>query len=221
MEELNNLKYIKLFSILLLIYAFIGGFLFDVPALPILNESIRVLYFHVPMWFTMIFLLLLSCINSFYFISRKKIIYDTKSHTYTSVAVFFGFLGIISGMIWAKFTWGSFWTNDPKLNGSAITLLIYLSYFLLRSSISDEIKKAKISSVYNIFAFAMLIPLIFILPRMTDSLHPGSGGNPGFNVYDMNSQLRIVFYPSVLGFILLGIWISKLKLVINVLKNDN
>ncbi len=221
MEELNNLKYIKLFSILLLIYAFIGGFLFDVPALPILNESIRVLYFHVPMWFTMIFLLLLSCINSFYFISRKKIIYDTKSHTYTSVAVFFGFLGIISGMIWAKFTWGSFWTNDPKLNGSAITLLIYLSYFLLRSSISDEIKKAKISSVYNIFAFAMLIPLIFILPRMTDSLHPGSGGNPGFNVYDMNSQLRIVFYPSVLGFILLGIWISKLKLVLNVLKNDN
>ena len=221
MEELNNLKYIKLFSILLLIYAFIGGFLFDVPALPILNESIRVLYFHVPMWFTMIFLLLLSCINSFYFISRKKIIYDTKSHTYTSVAVFFGFLGIVSGMIWAKFTWGSFWTNDPKLNGSAITLLIYLSYFLLRSSISDEIKKAKISSVYNIFAFAMLIPLIFILPRMTDSLHPGSGGNPGFNVYDMNSQLRIVFYPSVLGFILLGIWISKLKLVLNVLKNDN
>ena len=221
MEELKNLKYIKLFSILLLIYAFIGGFLFDVPALPILNESIRVLYFHVPMWFTMIFLLLLSCINSFYFISRKKIIYDTKSHTYTSVAVFFGFLGIVSGMIWAKFTWGSFWTNDPKLNGSAITLLIYLSYFLLRSSISDEVKKAKISSVYNIFAFAMLIPLIFILPRMTDSLHPGSGGNPGFNVYDMNSQLRIVFYPSVLGFILLGIWISKLKLVLNVLKNDN
>ena len=221
MEELNNLKYIKLFSILLLIYAFIGGFLFDVPALPILNESIRVLYFHVPMWFTMIFLLLLSSINSFYFISRKKIIYDTKSYTYTSVAVFFGFFGIASGMIWAKFTWGSFWTNDPKLNGSAITLLIYLSYFLLRSSISDEVKKAKISSVYNIFAFAMLIPLIFILPRMTDSLHPGSGGNPGFNVYDMNSQLRIVFYPSVLGFILLGIWISKLKLVLNVLKNDN
>ncbi len=67
----------------------------------------------------------------------------------------------------------------------------------------------------------MLIPLIFILPRMTDSLHPGSGGNPGFNVYDMNSQLRMVFYPSVLGFIFLGIWISKLKLVLNVLKNDN
>ena len=123
-------------------------------------------------------------------------------------------------MIWAKFTWGTFWTNDPKLNGSAITLLIYFSYFLLRSSIRDEIKRAKISSVYNIFAFAMLIPLIFILPRMTDSLHPGNGGNPGFNVYDMNSQLRIVFYPAVFGFVFLGLWISNLRLRINILTRD-
>ena len=58
----------------------------------------------------------------------------------------------------------------------------------------------------------MLIPLIFILPRLTDSLHPGNGGNPGFNVYDLDSQLRIVFYPAVVGFILLGIWITDIKL---------
>ena len=107
---------------------------------------------------------------------------------------------------------GTFWTNDPKLNGSAIGLLIYFGYFILRSSIEDESKKGKISSVYNVFAFSMLIPLIFILPRLTDSLHPGNGGNPGFNVYDMNSQLRLVFYPAVTGFIFLGLWISDLRL---------
>ena len=83
---------------------------------------------------------------------------------------------------------------------------------MLRNSIKDESKKGKISSVYNVFAFAMLIPLIFILPRLTDSLHPGNGGNPGFNVYDLDSQLRIVFYPAVVGFILLGIWITDIKL---------
>ena len=83
---------------------------------------------------------------------------------------------------------------------------------MLRNSIKDESKKRKISSVYNVFAFAMLIPLIFILPRLTDSLHPGNGGNPGFNVYDLDSQLRIVFYPAVVGFILLGIWITDIKL---------
>ena len=66
----------------------------------------------------------------------------------------------------------------------------------------------------------MLIPLIFILPRLTDSLHPGNGGNPGFNVYDLNSQLRIVFCPAVIGFICLGLWISDIKLKIQKINNN-
>ena len=215
------MKFIKFFCVVLLTYTLIAGFLFDVPRLPILNETIRALYFHVPMWFTMIFLLLLSSFNSYKYINTGKNYYDIKSYNYANVAVYFGVLGLLTGMIWAKFTWGTFWTNDPKLNGSAIGMLIYLGYFVLRRSLKDESKRGKISSVYNVFAFAMLIPLIFILPRMADSLHPGNGGNPGFNVYDMNSQLRIVFYPAVVGFILLGIWITDLRLKIDELKKIN
>jgi len=206
------MKLLKIFCVLLLTYTVIAGFLFDVPKLAILNETIRVLYFHVPMWFTMIFLLLMSSLNAYKFIANGDKNFDVKSYNYANVGVYFGVLGLITGMFWAKYTWGTYWTNDPKLNGSAIGLLIYFSYFVLRSSIKDESKKGKISSVYNVFAFAMLIPLIFILPRLTDSLHPGNGGNPGFNVYDLDSQLRIVFYPAVVGFILLGIWITDIKL---------
>ena len=213
------MKILKILCVILLVYSVSAGILFDVPRLPILNETIRVLYFHVPMWFTMIFLLFLSSINAYKFISSGDLSYDLKSYNYANIGVFFGVLGIISGMIWAKYTWGTYWTNDPKLNGSAVGLLIYFSYFVLRNSVEDESKKGKISSVYNILAFSMLIPLIFILPRLTDSLHPGNGGNPGFNVYDLNSQLRIVFYPAVIGFILLGIWIADLRLRILKLKN--
>ncbi len=213
------MKILKILCVILLTYTVSAGIIFDVPKLPILNETIRVLYFHVPMWFTMIFLLFLSSINAYRFITSGDLSYDLKSYNYANVGVFFGVLGIISGMIWAKYTWGTYWTNDPKLNGSAVGLLIYFSYFVLRSSVDDESKKGKISSVYNILAFSMLIPLIFILPRLTDSLHPGNGGNPGFNVYDLNSQLRIVFYPAVIGFILLGIWIADLRLRVLKLKN--
>ncbi|MBV20297.1 MAG: ABC transporter permease [Cytophagia bacterium] len=213
------MKILKILCVILLTYTVSAGIIFDVPKLPILNETIRVLYFHVPMWFTMIFLLFLSSINAYKFITSGDLSYDLKSYNYANVGVFFGVLGIISGMIWAKYTWGTYWTNDPKLNGSAVGLLIYFSYFVLRSSVDDESKKGKISSVYNILAFSMLIPLIFILPRLTDSLHPGNGGNPGFNVYDLNSQLRIVFYPAVIGFILLGIWIADLRLRVLKLKN--
>ncbi len=214
------MKILKILCVILLVYSVSAGILFDVPRLPILNETIRVLYFHVPMWFTMIFLLFLSSINAYKFISSGDLSYDLKSYNYANIGVFFGVLGIISGMIWAKYTWGTYWTNDPKLNGSAVGLLIYFSYFVLRNSVEDESKKGKISSVYNILAFSMLIPLIFILPRLTDSLHPGNGGNPGFNVYDLNSQLRIVFYPAVIGFILLGIWIADLRLRVLKLKNE-
>ena len=214
------MKILKILCVILLVYTVSAGILFDVPRLPILNETIRVLYFHVPMWFTMIFLLFLSSMNAYKFISSGDLSYDLKSYNYANIGVFFGVLGIISGMIWAKYTWGTYWTNDPKLNGSAVGLLIYFSYFVLRNSVEDESKKGKISSVYNILAFSMLIPLIFILPRLTDSLHPGNGGNPGFNVYDLNSQLRIVFYPAVIGFILLGIWIADLRLRVLKLKNE-
>jgi len=205
------MKLVKTLSVMLLIYTAAAGILLEVPRLPILNETIRVLYFHVPMWFTMIFLLLLSSFNAYKFISTKNIKYDLISYNYAHVGVYFGVLGIVTGMIWANYTWGTFWTNDPKLNGSAVGLLIYFGYFVLRNSIEDESKKAKVSSVYSVFAFSMLIPLIFILPRLTDSLHPGNGGNPGFNVYDLNSQLRLVFYPAVIGFICLGLWIANIK----------
>ena len=212
------MKYIKIGCVFLLTYTFTAGYLFDVPALPILNETVRALYLHVPMWFTMIFLLLLSSYHSYMFVSKGGELHEFKSYNYAHVGVYFGVLGLLTGMFWAKYTWGTYWTNDPKLNGSAIGLLIYFGYFILRSSIEDESKKGKISSVYNVFAFSMLIPLIFILPRLTDSLHPGNGGNPGFNVYDMNSQLRLVFYPAVTGFIFLGLWISDLRLKVLKLK---
>lgn len=213
------MRYIKILSVVLLTYTFTAGYLLEVPALPILNETIRALYLHVPMWFTMIFLLLLSSFHSYKYVADGDALHDLKSYNFAHLGVYFGILGLLTGMVWAKYTWGTFWTNDPKLNGSAIGLLIYFGYFILRSSIDDESKRGKISSVYNVFAFCMLIPLIFILPRLTDSLHPGNGGNPGFNVYDMNSQLRLVFYPAVIGFIFLGLWIADIRLKMLKLKN--
>ncbi|MBN4066093.1 cytochrome c biogenesis protein CcsA, partial [Candidatus Amoebophilus asiaticus] len=130
----------------------------------------------------------------------------------------FGILGLITGMQWAQFTWGDWWSGDPKQNGAAIGLLVYLSYFVLRNSLQEEQQRAKISAVYNIFAFATLIPLLFILPRLTDSLHPGSGGNPGFNIYDLAGGMRMVFYPAIIGWTLLGVWLMELRIRIRMIQ---
>ena len=114
-------------------------------------------------------------------------------------------------MLWANYAWGSFWHGDPKQNGAAIALLVYLAYFILRGSVENEEQKARLSAVYNIFAFAAMIPLIFIIPRLNSSLHPGSGGNPGFNMYDLDNRMRMVFYPAVISWILIGMWVTTLR----------
>lgn len=212
MEYLLRTDWWKWLTALLLTYVFVGGLLFEVPRLPILNETIRVLHFHVPMWFGMLFLFLGSLIHAIRFLSAGQVKNDLYSSQLAVVGVIFGVLGMITGMFWATFTWGEPWSSDPKQNAAAIGLLIYFAYFILRGSIQDEQQRARISAVYNIFAFAAMIPLLFILPRMTDSLHPGNGGNPGFNAYDLDSRLRLVFYPAVAGWTLLGFWIVTLKI---------
>jgi len=210
----------KALAVILLLYTLIGGLLIEVPKQVILYESIRNLYFHVPMWFSMILLFFVSTIYSVKNLSNGKIEDDTKAVELVNTGIVFGILGTITGSIWAKFTWGAWWTNDVKLNGSAITMLIYLAYMVLRGSMDDEQKRARISAVYNIFAFVLLIVFIGILPRMTDSLHPGNGGNPGFNNYDLDNNMKLVFYPAVIGWILLGFWIANIRIRLNKIKQQ-
>jgi heme exporter protein C len=208
----------KILTILLLLYTFIGGLLLEVPRLNILNETIRALYFHVPMWFGMIILLTASVVFSIKYLKNSNQVNDIMAIEFANVGVVFGVFGILTGMFWAQYTWGDWWSGDPKQNAAAIGLLIYFAYFVLRGSIENEEQRARISAVYNIFAFSALIPLLFILPRLTDSLHPGNGGNPGFNAYDLDSRLRMVFYPAVTAWTLLGVWITTIRIRIKKLE---
>ena len=211
METLKK-NYWKIACMLLLIYTIWAGFMGKVPRQAILNETVRNLYFHVTMWFTMIFLLGTSVYHSIQYLRKSDIKSDLISNAYVETGLVFATLGLVTGSLWAKFTWGDWWTNDPKLNSVAIGLLIYLAYGLVRSSMPDEQQKARISNVYNIFAFVIFMILIWILPRMTDSLHPGNGGNPGFSKYDLDSNLRLVFYPAIIAWTLLGYWITNLRI---------
>lgn len=204
-------KWLKVAAVAILFYVHIAGLLADVPRLNILNETVRAIYFHVPMWFGMVFLFGVSLFYAIQYLRRPTVGNDRRSVEYANVGVAFGILGMLTGMLWANYTWGSPWHGDPKQNGAAIALLVYFAYFVLRGSVDNQEQKARLSAVYNIFAFAAMIPLIFIIPRLQDSLHPGSGGNPGFNVYDLDNRMRLIFYPAIIGWILIGLWIADLR----------
>ncbi|WP_090153850.1 cytochrome c biogenesis protein CcsA [Dyadobacter soli] len=201
----------KFLSVLILFYVFVAGLINSVPRLPILNETIRNSFYHPPLWIAMMTLLLLSAVFSIRFLSKGKMLDDLWAIEFANTAILFGVLGCITGSVWAYFAWGDFWPNDPKTNGVAVGMLLYVAYFILRASFEDELRRARVSAIYNIFAFAMFIPLIMILPRLTDSLHPGNGGNPGFNQYDQDKSITMIIRPAFIGFTMLGLWITQLR----------
>jgi|JI6StandDraft_1071083.scaffolds.fasta_scaffold15593_3 heme exporter protein C len=189
---------------------------FGFPFQPIIMESIRNLMWHVPMWFTMFALMIFSFAFSIRALGKNggAVIaeYDLKASASAGTGLLFCVLGLITGSVWARFTWGAWWTNDPQLNGAMVVFMVYVAYFILRKSTPDEDKRARLSAIFNIFAFVLMVVLLMVMPRFTEGLHPGKSGNPAFSKYDLDSSLRSVFYPACFGFILLGYWLFTLNL---------
>ncbi len=187
-----------------------AGFLIDIPMIPILLETSRNLFLHVPMWFTMIAIFFAGLVYSIRYLSNGRLDMDIHAETATAVGIVFGICGLLTGAMWARFTWGSWWTfAEPKLNLSAMAMMIYVAYFVLRSAFDDPEKRAKVAAVYNIFAASTIPFLLFIIPRQLPSLHPGADGNPAFS--DLTApELRWIFYPAVIGFIGLGWWMKDI-----------
>jgi len=211
----------KWLSIVLVLYSLIVGMLIDVPELPILHESIRNLFYHVTQWFGMMIILTASLVYSIIHLMKGDMRSDRIAAEGINVALFMGVLGILTGSLWAKFTWGDWWTNDPKLNGVAMGMLVYLAYVVLRGSMDEEQKRGRVAAVYNIFAYVMFMVFIMVMPRLTDSLHPGNGGNPGFGGYDLNNGMKMVFYPAIIGWTLLGVWLVNLRVRLSEIEEEN
>lgn len=201
----------KVLAVVMVFYTLIAGFLLGVPRLEILHETIRNTYFHVPMWIAMFTVFTISVVYSIKYLQTGKEEHDLIAVEAANTGIFFFVLGLITGMLWARYTWGEYWSNDPKQNSAAIAFLLYCAYLVLRNSIDEEQKRAKISAIYNIFAFPVMIVLIMVLPRMTDSLHPGNGGNPAFGKLDMDNRMRMVLYPAFIAWALMAVWIATIR----------
>jgi heme exporter protein C len=214
------MRWWKILTVVLLMYTFIAGLLITVPDIGNLQHTIRNAFFHIPMWMAQFVLMTVSLVYSIKYLRKPDLKNDIIALEFARTGIVFGVLGLATGMIWANFTWGAAWSNDPKQLGVAIALLIFLAYFVLRNSMTDIDKRARIAAVYNIFAYFIYIPMIMILPRMVESLHPGGKGvegNPGLNPDDMNAAMKWVSRPAYIGWALLGVWIATLRLRLHLL----
>lgn len=182
----------------------LGAFLLRIPRIHILEHTARNLYFHVPMWFTLMAAAFVSAYHSLRYLQSNDPLRDLRAQEAARVGMVFGLLGLATGIVWARFTWylgtSLWWNFDPKQSFVAIQLLIYGAYFVLRSAVEDGERRGRVAAVYNLFAFVTMPFLLYVLPRQMDSLHPGAEGNPAFS--DITHPImRLVFYPAVVGFI--------------------
>ncbi len=173
------------------------------PYVPQLEEQIRIMNFHVPMAWLSVLAFLMAMIYSIGYLRTKDFSYDRKAIASAELGTLFCILATVTGMIWAKANWGSFWNWDPRETSIFILLMIYGAYFSLRAAIDNPEVKARLGAVYSIIAFITVPFLIFILPRMLAGLHPGAQNDNNTGPVlssDEDSLSRLQQYSFSLGF---------------------
>lgn len=183
---------------------------YDLPLVPGLEEKARIIFFHVPTAWVSVIAFISSLIFGIKYLRSKDILFDIKSVTAASLGFLFCLLATITGAIWAKFSWGSYWNWDPRQTSIFVLLLIYGAYFALRSSVEVEEKKAALSAVYSIIAGTTVPFFIFVIPRIVASLHPDPIINPQLKIH-MNPTMLVIFLLSLIAFTGIYYWMFKIK----------
>jgi heme exporter protein C len=175
-----------------------------------IGEESRIFYYHIPQAWICVLAFAMSMVYSIKYLKSKNLKDDDNALVAAQLGFVFCFLATVSGSIFAKVTWGSFWNWDPRETSIFILLLIYGAYFALRGAIEIEEKRASLSAVYSIFAFVTVPFLVFVIPRLIPSLHPDDSIIDENLKFTMGPVVRTIFFSSLGLFTVLYFWIFNL-----------
>ena len=193
----------------LALIAIAGAFLLVLTYAPIeltMGRVQKVFYFHVAASWTGMLGFLVATVAAIAYLKTGALKWDTASLAGVEIGMVFIGLGIISGMIWARPVWNTWWTWDPRLTTTLIMELIYAAYLLLRSGLDDPQRRARLSAVYAIVGF-ISVPLTFISIRIFRTIHPVLVGSsdPTVGAFAMTPRMQTAFFSSLGAFTLLFI----------------
>jgi heme exporter protein C len=188
----------------------VAAFLYAGAAAGFPGQTSRILFFHVPQAWIATLSFLLSMIASCIYLAKRSAKMDYLALSAAELGLLFCILATASGSIFAKATWGSFWNWDPRQTSIVILLMIYGAYFALRSAVPDPEKRRVFAAVYSILAFVTVPFLVFVVPRITASLHPEDTMNPAKP--GMDPRTLKVFLGSLLAYTGLFVWMLRLKM---------
>jgi len=201
----------KVILFLIMVWVIVAAFAYPAPQQQI-GDASRIFYFHVPQAWVAVLAFCFSLVGSVNYLKKRNLVDDDRARVAAELGTLFCILATVTGSIFAKVTWHSFWNWDPRETSIFILLLIYGAYFALRSAIDGPEKRARLAAVYAIFAFVTMPFLIFVVPRVLPSLHPSDSIVGESGKITMSGETAMIFFPSLAAFTILFIWIYRLGL---------
>ena len=187
----------------------LAGFLWA-PVVPVLGDTTRVFYFHFPAALATCLAFGWSMVHSVLYLVRRDLAHDDHAAGAAELGLLFCIVATLSGSMWARAMWGSYWNWDPRETSIFFLLLVYGAYLALRSAIDDPQRRARLAAVYSALAFVAVPFLMFVVPRIYDSLHP-SPILPSREPGSMDPRIRTVFLAMLMGFTALFGWLLSLR----------
>ena len=176
----------------------------------------RIFYFHVSSSWVGYLALLVTFAASILYLRQGARRWDIVAVSSTEIGLLFITQGIISGSIWARPAWGTWWTWDPRLTTSAVLWLMYTAYLLLRQAVAEESRRARLSAVYGVVAF-IAVPLNFMAIRWWRAMHPKVLGRTGSG---LTSTMQVVLFVCVAAFTILYVTLLSQRVRLGHLEED-
>lgn len=196
-----------------------GAFLWPAPAEGFLGESSRIVFFHVPCAWTASLAFLVAAGYSIAYLVRRRPADDAVAAAAVRLGLLFAILALVTGSLFARIMWGSYWNWDPRESSFLLLVFLYAAYLFLRSAIDDPARRATLSAAYALFAAVLMPFLVFVAPRVTASLHPQTVINPQGKIL-MDTPTKTVFFGALAGFTLLFLWMLSLEARVARLADD-
>lgn len=155
----------------LLIPAAIGMVFFYAPIEKTMGSVQKIFYFHVPLAMMAFLSFFVAFIAGIMYLRQRQPIWDARLAASVEIGVVLTTLVLITGSLWGKPIWNTYWTWDPRLTTSLILWFIFASCLILRSAVEEEGKRATYSAVMAIVGF-IDVPIVFLSARLFRSIHP-------------------------------------------------
>ena len=185
----------------------VGMALFFVPTEAVQGHIQRIFYIHVPAFIGATVAFLITAVASIAYLRTRNNRWDALAVAGVETGLALGVFNVLSGMIWAKPIWNTWWDWSPRLTSAAIMALLYAAYLILRNAVEDPDRRARFAAVYGIVAFASVL-MVFIIPRITPDIHPvvvGPSTSDGEGGFNMSAKMGMTLGMNMITFTLLAI----------------